>query len=220
MLSGSEWAALLFVATAMSFTPGPNTTLSAALAANHGLPHAMRFVLGVPVGWGLVVLACALGLGALLQAAPVLRGALQWAGVGYMLWLAWKLASTARLAPDDPGRFDVGFAQGVLLQFVNIKAWILALVVCAGWVNASGTAVGATSGTTGGLPGSMTGTPLAWRLAQVLPVLMVFALASNLTYAWVGASLRRWLAQGGRLLVFNRVLAALLAGTALWMARA
>ena len=64
-MTSSEWAALLFVANAMSATPGPNTTLSAALGANHGLPHAMRFVLGVPVGWGVVVVAGALGLGAL-----------------------------------------------------------------------------------------------------------------------------------------------------------
>lgn len=205
MLTGSEWAALLLVATAMSFTPGPNTTLSAALAANHGLRHAMPFVLGVPVGWGVIVVACALGLGALLQTAPVLRGAVKWAGVGYLLWLAWRLFESARLAEADRERFDVGFVQGALLQFVNIKAWILAWVVSTGWISRD---VGA-DGTEATL----------MRLAQVLPVMMAFALASNLTYASVGAALRQWLASGRRLLVFNRVLAALLAGTALWMAR-
>jgi len=205
MLTGSEWAALLLVATAMSFTPGPNTTLSAALAANHGLRHAMPFVLGVPVGWGVIVVACALGLGALLQTAPVLRGAVKWAGVGYLLWLAWRLFESARLAEADRERFDVGFVQGALLQFVNIKAWILAWVVSAGWISRD---VGA-DGTEATL----------MRLAQVLPVMMAFALASNLTYASVGAALRQWLASGRRLLVFNRVLAVLLAGTALWMAR-
>lgn len=205
MLTGSEWAALLLVATAMSFTPGPNTTLSAALAANHGLRHAMPFVLGVPVGWGVIVVACALGLGALLQTAPVLRGAVKWAGVGYLLWLAWRLFESARLAEADRERFDVGFVQGALLQFVNIKAWILAWVVSAGWISRDVAADGTEA--------------TLMRLAQVLPVMMAFALASNLTYASVGAALRQWLASGRRLLVFNRVLAALLAGTALWMAR-
>lgn len=205
MLTGSEWAALLLVATAMSFTPGPNTTLSAALAANHGLRHAMPFVLGVPVGWGVIVVACALGLGALLQTAPVLRGAVKWAGVGYLLWLAWRLFESARLAEADRERFDVGFVQGALLQFVNIKAWILAWVVSAGWISRDVAADGTEA--------------TLMRLAQVLPVMMAFALASNLTYASVGAALRQWLASGRRLLVFNRVLAVLLAGTALWMAR-
>lgn len=208
-MTGSEWAALLLVATAMSFTPGPNTTLSAALAANHGLAHAMRFVMGVPVGWGVVVLATALGLGALLQAAPLAREALKWAGVGYMLWLAWRLARAtppAQAPGEPPARFglEVGFAQGVLLQFVNIKAWILALVVSVGWINAA----------------RAEGEPSWLRLAQVLPVMMAFALASNFTYAWVGAALRRWLMQGRRLVHFNRALALLLAGTALWMGRA
>ena len=63
-----EFTALLVLATAMSFTPGPNTTLSTALAANGGLPAAMRFVLSVPVGWSALLLLCAGGLGALVLA--------------------------------------------------------------------------------------------------------------------------------------------------------
>ncbi|MBL8326932.1 MAG: LysE family translocator [Rubrivivax sp.] len=217
-MSGPEWAALLFVAAAMSFTPGPNTTLAAALGANHGLRHAMRFVLGVPVGWGFVLAASALGLGAVLQAAPVLRVALKWAGVGYLLWLAWRLAATSRLpAAGEPGRFDVGFGQGVLLQFVNVKAWVLALVVSVGWIN--GAEAASPAATAAGAASFSAVVPATWsRLAQVLPVLMLFALASNLTYAGVGAALRRWLAAGRRLAHFNRALALLLAGTALWMA--
>mgnify|MGYP006977463854 FL=1 len=48
----SEFTALLLLATAVSFTPGPNTTLSTAIAANRGLRGALRFVCAVPVGWG------------------------------------------------------------------------------------------------------------------------------------------------------------------------
>lgn len=195
----AEILALLVFATAMSFTPGPNTTLAAALAANHGLRHAMRFVLGVPVGWGLLLLACAAGLGGLLQALPWLRGAVKWAGLGYMLWLAWALAHSGRLAETQGTRFDVGFWRAVLLQFVNIKAWMAALLVSAGWVTVA--------------------EPLWPRLALVLPLMMAFGFASNFSYALVGSSLRHWLGQGARLLWFNRVLAAVLVATAGWMAR-
>jgi threonine/homoserine/homoserine lactone efflux protein len=194
-----ELAALLVFATAMAFTPGPNTTLAAALAANRGLKHALRFVAGVPVGWGALLLGCALGLGALLQGVPVLRGAVKWAGLAYMLFLAWKLARSGTLGQADRNAFDVGFWQGVLLQFVNIKAWMAALLISAGWV-------------------SVAADP--WpRLAVVLPVMMAFGLASNLTYALVGSALRGWLAQGARLLWFNRALALVLVATAAWMAR-
>ena len=53
-MTSAELSALLVLATVSSFTPGPNTTLSTAMAANHGLRHALRFVCAVPVGWGLL----------------------------------------------------------------------------------------------------------------------------------------------------------------------
>jgi threonine/homoserine/homoserine lactone efflux protein len=72
-MSATELTALLLFATAMSFSPGPNTTLSTALAANLGLKHAMRFCLAVPMGWTLLLLATGLGLGALITSVPLLR---------------------------------------------------------------------------------------------------------------------------------------------------
>jgi threonine/homoserine/homoserine lactone efflux protein len=193
-----ELAALLLFATTMAFTPGPNTTLAAALAANRGLSHAMRFVCAVPVGWGLLLLGSALGLGALLAAQPALRGALKALGLVYMLWLAWKLWRSAVLGQADPGRFEVGFAQGVLLQFVNVKAWMNALLISAGWITVAD--------------------PPWPRLALVLPLMMAYGFASNLSYALIGHALRGWLAQGQRLVWFNRSLALLLVATAGWMA--
>jgi threonine/homoserine/homoserine lactone efflux protein len=182
----------------MSFTPGPNTTLAAALGANHGLRHAMRFVLAVPFGWGLLLLACVLGLGSLVQAEPALRGLLKWGGLAVMLWLAWGLAQRRSLGSAEGGRFDVGFGRGVALQFVNVKAWMNALLISAGWVTVA--------------------EPIGPRLAVVLPLMMAFGFASNFTYALAGSALRRWLAQGARLVVFNRLMAAVLVATALWMA--
>ena len=127
-----------------------------------------------------------------------MRGAIKWAGLAYLLWLAWTLARSARLAQADPRRFDVGFWQGALLQLVNIKAWMAALLISAGWISLA---------------------PDLWaRITFVLPLLMVFGLLSNLAYALVGSALRGWLAQGARLLWFNRLLALVLLATALWMA--
>ena len=196
----AEFTALLLLATAMSFTPGPNTTLSTALAANHGLPHAMRFVCAVPVGWSALLLLCAGGVGALVVAAPLLRLAIKAVGIGYLLWLAWKLSHSASLAEADAARLNVGFWQGTLLQFVNIKAWLLALTIVAGWIAGRGDAL--------------------QRLAIVLPVMLLFAFFSNLAYAATGALLRQWLAQGRRLLWFNRAMALVLVATAGWMTTA
>jgi threonine/homoserine/homoserine lactone efflux protein len=197
-MPAAELAALLAYATAMAFTPGPNTTLSAAMAANHGLAHAMRFVLAVPFGWCLLLVACAAGLGSLVTSVPLVGTALRVGGAAYMLWLAWQLAQPARARLGEArSSLDVGFAGGVALQFVNAKAWINALTITATWIAVEG--------------------QVAQRLAWVLPIAAAYGFASNFTYAAVGAALRRWLAHGQRLLWFNRAMASVLAATALWV---
>lgn len=199
-MTAVELSAFFVLATAMSFTPGPNTTLAAALGANQGLRPAMRFVWAVPVGWVALLLLCASGVGALVMAAPVARIALKAVGIGYLVWLAIKLSGSGRLADSGRGGELVGFWQGVGLQFVNIKAWLLALTIVAGWVAGQSNAPA--------------------RLVIVVPIMAAYAFASNFAYASMGALLRHWLSQGRRLLWFNRVMAAFLMLTALWMARA
>lgn len=196
-MTAAEFTALLLYGAAMSFSPGPNTALSAALAAQGGMRRALPFVASVPVGWALLFLLSTAGLGALMQ-RPAVRVALLLAASAYMLAIAWALARRSALSQADPARLGVGFAQGVALQFVNGKAWLNALTISAGWV--------------AGAPD-----PVA-RVPWVLPVLLAFGFFSNLTYAAVGAVLRGWLAQGHRLLWFNRTLAALLVATAAWVA--
>jgi threonine/homoserine/homoserine lactone efflux protein len=201
-MNSVELTALLVLATVASFTPGPNTTLSTALAANLGLRRAMRFVLAVPVGWGLLLSLCAGGLGALVVALPPLRWGIQAFGVAYLLWLALKLARTQALQQATDAQLQVTFWQGVMLQFLNIKAWMLALTLVAGWL--------------AGRPDAAT------RFALILPLMVAFGFFSNLSYALVGSLLRDWLSgpagSGQRLRWFNRLMAVVLVLTAGWMA--
>ena len=201
-MNSVELTALPVLAPVASFSPGPNTPLSTALAANLGLRRAMRFVLAVPVGWGLLLSLCAGGLGTLVVAVPALRWAIQAFGVAYLLWLAWKLASSKALQQANAAQLQLSFWQGVMLQFLNIKAWMLALTVVAGWL--------------AGRPDAGT------RFGIVLPMMMAFGFFSNLSYALVGSLLREWLsgpAQSGlRLRWFNRLMALVLVLTAGWMA--
>lgn len=198
-MTATELSALLVLATATSFTPGPNTTLSTALAANRGLRGTLHFVLAVPVGWGLLLTLCAGGVGSLVMALPSLRGMIVFGGVGYLLWLARRLWGSGALTPSHAQRLDVSFIQGVLLQFLNIKAWMLGLSITAGWI--------------AGQPDGLN------RYLQILPLMLFFAFSSNFSYALVGSLLRQWLAEGRRLLFFNRLMALALVGTALWIVR-
>ena len=201
-MSSEELFALIALATVGTFTPGPNTALSATIAANHGLRRALPFVCAVPTGWGVLLMLNAAGLGVMVLGYPPLRWGLLAAGVLYLLWLAWKLANTQHLSEAAIGPV-VGFKQGVMLQFVNIKAWFLALSVVSGWVI--------------GHDNTIT------RLLETLPIFMLFGLTSNLTYAWIGASLRHWLRgpndTAQRLQWFNRMMALALLGTVVWMVR-
>ena len=197
-MNASEFIALLALTTAASFTPGPNTTLSTALAANYGLKRAMTFVCAVPIGWGLLFTLCAGGVGALVVAMPALRLGIKVLGVAYLLWLAYKIGTASQLSSVDESRLNITFFQGVMLQFLNIKAWMLALAVVAGWMAGRVDA--------------------ANRFALLLPIMLFFGFASNLLYAAMGSLLRDWLQQGHRLAWFNRFMAAVLAVTAAWMA--
>ena len=201
-MNWQDFTAFALLATAMSFTPGPNTALSAALAANYGLPRAMPFIAAVTVGWGLLLAVCSLGVGALVLAAPLLGWAIKLVGVAYLLWLSFRLAFQTQLPGAATGRkLEVTFAQGVAMQFVNIKAWMAALAVVGGWIAGRSDA--------------------AQRFAVLLPVMLGFAFFSNFTYALLGSLLRDWLAgpagTGRRLVAFNRVMAAVLVVTAIWM---
>jgi len=152
----------------------------------------------VPVGWGLLFSLCAGGVGALVVAAPALRLAIKVLGVGYLLWLAYKIGTARTLGEADNSRLNVTFTQGVMLQFLNIKAWMLALALVAGWI--------------AGKPDATS------RFLLMFPILLVYAFASNLTYAAMGSLLREWLQVGNRLVWFNRFMALVLAVTAAWMA--
>ena len=198
LITASELTALLVLATAASFTPGPNTTLSTAMGAQAGVRHAMPFVCGVPVGWCALLLLSALGVGATLTQQPQLRGAITALGSGYLLWLAWRLArAPAQLGALQTQPLRIGFWQGVALQFVNIKGWMLALSIAAGWLNDPAT--------------------LWQRAALVLPIMAFYGFSSNLLYAWVGSTLRAWLQVGARMAWFNKGMGGLLAATALWL---
>jgi threonine/homoserine/homoserine lactone efflux protein len=196
-MTSSELSALLVLATVSSFTPGPNTTLSTAMAANHGLRRAMRFVCAVPVGWGILFALCATGLGGLVVAFPPLRWGIVTLGTGYLLWLASRLWQSGSLQQADSAKLQVCFVQGVGLQFLNIKAWMLALAIVAGWVAGREDA--------------------AARTLILLPIMVAYGIFSNLTYAVAGSMLRHWLAHGRRLLMFNRCMSVALVTTAFWI---
>jgi len=120
-------AASLFILSS-SITPGPNNTMLMASGVNFGFRRSLRHLLGVQVGFAILLCSVGLGLHAVLDRVPQLYTLLRYLGSAYMLWMAWKLATT-RAALTDPlfTRQPLGFWGAVAFQWVNPKAWFMAV---------------------------------------------------------------------------------------------
>ena len=119
--------ALVLFAFVSSITPGPNNTMLMASGANFGFRATIPHLLGVSGGFFLLVLAAGLGLGGLFAAYPPLHDILAVVGGAYLLWLAWKIATSKGLGIGDGGARRQTFLQAAAFQWVNPKAWAMAL---------------------------------------------------------------------------------------------
>ncbi|WP_223181396.1 LysE family translocator [Sphingopyxis sp. LK2115] len=185
-------AALSAFALVSSITPGPNNMMLMASGANFGLRRTVPHALGVGIGFTAMIVLVGVGLMGLFDLFPALNLVLKVASVAYLLWLAWKIAHAA--APDaDGGRRGkpMSFFQAVLFQWVNPKAWSMALTAIALYAPDR-------------------------NLGAVLLVAAIFGiinLPSTSLWAVMGVSLRGWLSSPARLRAFNWTMAALLVGS-------
>jgi threonine/homoserine/homoserine lactone efflux protein len=120
--------AFALFACVTSITPGPNNTMMLASGVNFGLRRSVPHLLGISLGFGVMVAATGLGLHAVFERFPVLFDAMRWAGAAYLLWLAWQLARSGPMADraDDVAK-PMGFFSAAAFQWVNPKAWVMAV---------------------------------------------------------------------------------------------
>lgn len=178
--------ALIGFAFVTSVTPGPNNMMLMASGANFGLRRTVPHMLGVSLGFGAMVVLLGLGVDRVIMNSPMLAEMLKWASLAYMLWLAWKIANASGPGETRTDARPMSFLQAAAFQWVNPKAWAMAL--------------GALSAYAAGVGGA-------------LVVGLVFALVnlpSVSIWAAMGQGLRQFLATPGRLRLFNWTMAALL----------
>lgn len=171
-----------------SITPGPVNLVALSSGARHGLKATLAHITGATAGFTLLLVLIGLGLYEMLVRWPLLTGAIRVAGVGYLLYLAWRLASDngqLRTAAQAPQPTLLG---GAAMQWLNPKAW-LASVAGMGAFAADGN-----SATVG-------------RFALIYFVVCYLSIAC---WAVAGSYLQRHLAQASGVRLFNRIMAALL----------
>jgi threonine/homoserine/homoserine lactone efflux protein len=186
-------SALIGFAFATSITPGPNNMMLLASGANFGLRRTVPHMLGISLGHAFMVFLVGIGLAQIFQRYPQADLILKIAATIYMLWLAWKIANAAPPREGEAKGRPFTFAQAAAFQWVNPKAWAMALTAVT---------VYAPNDTVGGM-------------ALVAGVFAAVNLPSVSVWAATGQVVRRWLTTRQRLRAFNIGMAVLLVAS-LW----
>ncbi len=182
-------------ALASSITPGPVNLVALNCGARFGFRASTRHITGATVGFTLLLLLIGLGLYELLERAPILMRGIQWGGVAFLLYMAWKLAvDDGCLEPAAAGN-GPSLLDGALMQWLNPKAW-LASVAGMGLFAANGDVL------------------RVWLFAGLYFVICYGSIAC---WAGAGAFLSRYLQEPGRVRWLNRTMALLLAGSAFYL---
>lgn len=125
-------------AVSMAATPGPNNAMVASSGATFGFSRTLPHMLGVTVGFPVMLIAVALGAGDLLRAAPSIHEFLRWAGAAYLLWLAFRIAAASPSMKEAKGSAKpLSFIQAALFQWINPKGWVIAISAIVTFTSAS-----------------------------------------------------------------------------------
>lgn len=125
------FAALLLFSFVSSVTPGPNNLMLLASGVNFGFRRTIPHMMGIGVGFMLMTAVIGLGLGRIFIAVPLAYTVLKYAGAAYLLWLAWKIANSGPVGESKAGGVPMTFLQAALFQWVNPKAWMMAVTAVA-----------------------------------------------------------------------------------------
>lgn len=194
-MTTEQTIAFMLFAIVAAISPGPSNIILTSTGAAVGVLGGLPCLLGVAVGMGTMMFLVAFGLGNLVLESPVLLHVFKWAGVAYLLWLAWKMSTAGRSDATSKQEF-VGFLSAAAFQWVNPKSWLVSV-----------SAVGTYLETEAGSP-----------FKQSLSFGMLFAVAALPScFVWLafGAAVQRLLQTKRALKIFNVAMGALLVGSIL-----
>lgn len=193
------FTALAALAIATLFTPGPNNAMLASSGANFGFGRTVPHLLGVALGFPLMLLIVGLALGGLFQTSAVLRETLRWGGAVLLLWIAWKIAVSGGIGSVSRESRPMRFLHAVAFQWINPKAWSMAVAATSQFIKPESAGLTAT---------------------LVATTFMSLGLLSATTWTYAGQAIARWLTSDRHLKVFNIVMAGLIVASVVGMVRA
>jgi threonine/homoserine/homoserine lactone efflux protein len=121
------WAFIVFAVVTL-FTPGPNNAMLMASGLNFGFRRGLPHLMGVALGFAVMVLAVGLGLGTVFEAYPAAYTVLKYTGAAYLLYLAWLIATAGPIEAGGEARGrPISFLQAATFQWFNPKGWMMAV---------------------------------------------------------------------------------------------
>jgi len=180
---------LVLFAAAMCLTPGPNVVMVTASAANFGFRRTIPQIMGITLGFGFMIMAAGFGLAGLIQAEPRLHAVLKYAGVGYLIYLAWRIAR-ADAGSSATRAKPITFIEAVLFTWINPKGWVTTVGALAAYTTVGGNVLVQTS--------------------VIASVLAAACFLSVVVWAAFGAAIARFLCSRRARQAFNGSMAGLL----------
>jgi threonine/homoserine/homoserine lactone efflux protein len=179
---------LFVISTAI--TPGPNNVMLMTSGLNHGIRKSVPHLVGINVGFTLMLIIIGMGLGSAFDSYPLFHQTIKIAGVLYLAYLAWMIAVTPTETQQLEKAKPITFLQAALFQWVNPKAWVMIT----------------------GAVGSFTtqSTNIYLQVLMIAGTFAVLGTPCGATWLLSGVSLRRFLENPKYLRIFNRTMAILL----------
>ena len=181
--------ALLLFTTVSSITPGPNNIMVMTSGLNFGFGRTVPHILGIAVGFAVMITLVGLGLATVFGHSPAAMAVLKVVGAAYLVVLAIKIARSGPLKTGTARGTPLTFGQAAAFQWVNPKAWMMAITACATYSD----------------PDRVTASVLL-----VAAVSAAVGLPCVSLWASFGSGLRRTLSDPTKLRLFNYTMAALL----------
>lgn len=179
---------LIAFAFVTSITPGPNNLMLMASGANFGFARTIPHMLGVGLGFVFMAAIVGLGLAEVFERVPLLHTVLLVACIGYLLWLAWRIANAGNPGQSAASARPLTFVEAAAFQWVNPKAWAMALTAVTVYSPGHG----------------------IWSALAVAGIFGAVNLPSVSTWCLLGVRIRALLTNPARLKGFNYLMAGLL----------
>ena len=132
MITFTLFSALATFYFTMFFTPGPNNAMLTASGMKFGFVRTLPHLIGIPLGHILQIGLTCYGLANLFLLYPQVQFIMKILCFLYLLFLGWKMIGSFSLVQKESGR-PLKFYEASLFQFINPKAWSIAITVASGF---------------------------------------------------------------------------------------